>query len=111
MATQPKVYWIQSDNLLEVRDVVNATTSANVNDAVVTLTCYSGETDTEVPGETWPLTMPYVSGSSGVYRGTLKDTLTVDHRDTIRAEVTVSAGSDLKLFLCADIIVRKLKFT
>lgn len=104
-----KVYLYANDNLLEVQDVINAATSANINDASVTVTCYSGESSSEVSGQSWPLTLAYVSGSSGLYRATLVDTLVVDVGDKIRAEIAVSGGVNLKGFFEATILVRKRK--
>jgi len=38
-----------------------------VNDAAVTVTILDN-TSTEIPDEAWPVTLPFVSGSDGIYR-------------------------------------------
>lgn len=40
-----------------------------INDATVTATIYESDGTTEVTGETWPVTLDYVSGSNGNYLG------------------------------------------
>lgn len=77
-----KVY-IGNDNLLTVDALTNAATGAYVNNATVTATLKDAD-GTNVSGQTWPLSLAYVSGSNGKYQGVLEDglDLTEDNRAT-----------------------------
>jgi hypothetical protein len=60
-----------------------------VNDATVTVTLYKDETGNEVSGETWPLSMSYVTSSNGDYEATLSDLLSLREGRSYVAVVTV----------------------
>ena len=70
------LFYYLNDNLVELDGLTNEATGAYINDATVTVTL-TDTAGTQIAGETWPLTMGYVSGSNGKYRATLEDTLTV----------------------------------
>jgi hypothetical protein len=84
-----------NDNVLEILGLRNEITDAYINDATVTVTLT--ETDgTEIVGQSWPLSLPYVAGSNGNYRVTLKDTLTLTDIDEVIATIDADGGADLK---------------
>lgn len=82
--------YIGNDCEIELYGLADARGSYQ-NDATVevTLKTLSG---VNVSGQSWPLTLAYVAGSDGVYRGVLQDTIDVSVNDALRAHVDVSAG-------------------
>ena len=83
--------YLNSDNVISIsglKDVI-ADTYINTATCAVTLKDANGN---NVSGETWPLTMNYVSASNGIYRATLADTLSVSAGD-YTAIVTANAGA------------------
>jgi hypothetical protein len=65
-----------------------------VNDATVTVTLYKGETGNTVAGETWPLSLSYVSASNGDYEAVLSDGLALREGRIYVAVVTVDATTE-----------------
>ena len=82
-----------NSNLLELVGLKNAATGAYLNAATVTVTLQT-EAGTEISGETWPLTMSYVSGSNGDYRALLSHTLGLVS-GPVDAVVDADAGAGL----------------
>lgn len=58
---------VENDNVVELFELRNPITGAFLNAATVDITITDSE-GVEVTGETWPLTIPYVTGSNGIYR-------------------------------------------
>jgi hypothetical protein len=71
--------------------VRNALTGAAINDATVTARVLNSS-NTEVAGQSWPVSLSYVGGSAGEYRAQLESTLAVDAGQTYTAEFTITAG-------------------
>lgn len=69
-----------------------------LNAATVTVTLKDEADGTEVSGETWPLSMSYVTGSNGIYRATLADTLSLSEGSSYLAEISANAGAGLQGF-------------
>ncbi len=92
MADQVAAYL--SDNVVEVVGLVDPA-GAYVNSATVEVTLLDSA-GAQVAGETWPVACAYVAGSDGVYRGPLRDALTVSPRRRYHAIVTADAGADLR---------------
>lgn len=84
--------YIDSDNLVTVDALYDNAAAAYVNDATVTMTL-KDRAGTEVSGETWPVTLSYVSGSNGKYQGTLSDTLTLSRGKTYEVTISVNGGA------------------
>ena len=99
------VIFTSSDNIIEVRSLLNELTGANLNAATVTVTL-KDSTGTNVPGDTWPKTMAYVTGSNGVYRATLGYALplTADARYT--ATLVADAGAGLRRTWTMECVAR-----
>ena len=59
------------NNTIEVllEGLKNGTTNEYINDATVTVVIYESDGATEVTGQSWPVTMGYVTSSNGNYRG------------------------------------------
>ena len=89
--------YIGNDNIIELSSLRNVSTSPEtyINDATVTVTIYDANGD-EVSGETWPLSLSYVSGSSGKYTATLADTLSLSVNKRYRIKLTADGGAGLK---------------
>ena len=89
-------HWIGSDNLFEVTGAQNVLTGDFLNSATVQVTVVDATTETEVNGETWPLTLSYVAASNGDYRGVLSDQLVLQEQQSLRYDVVVDAGAGLR---------------
>ena len=83
--------YINSDNVISVTGLINVIDSTYQNTATVEVTLQDANGN-EVAGDTWPLTMNYVSASNGIYRATLIDTLTLVEGNYI-AVITANAGA------------------
>lgn len=86
---------INSDNLIEIPELVNGADGTAIPSATVSLTLLDLD-DVEISGESWPLTMNYVSGTDATYRATAKYTLPLSHGDIVKAKVIADAGVGLR---------------
>lgn len=80
-----------NDMLLEVAGLRDQATGDYLNAATVTVTL-EDDADVQVTGESWPLAMSYVASSNGVYRATLRDTLSLTNNARYVATVIADAG-------------------
>jgi len=87
--------YIDSDNLVTLDALYDNAAAAYVNDATVTVTL-TDRAGNEVSGETWPVTLNYVAGSDGKYRGTLSDTLSITAYSQYTAKVIADGGPGSK---------------
>lgn len=95
---------IGSDQLLKVTGLIDPITSTYVNAATITATMYEADGTTEVAGQSWPLTLGYVSGSDGDYRGILDDSRVLVEGRIYWIDVTIDAGGDaIKLRRWSDV--------
>ena len=58
---------VNNDNVVELNGLRNPVTGEFLNAATVDITITDPD-GVEVTGETWPLTIPYVAASNGIYR-------------------------------------------
>lgn len=86
------IIYKDNDNTIKLMSLVNGDTGAYINDATVAVTL-KDVNGSNVVGETWPLTMSYVTGSNGQYKATLKDTLTLTANDRYTAYITAVSGT------------------
>lgn len=100
-----RVLYVGNTNVVEVADLHNEVTGAEVNDATVTLTLKDSDGD-NVAGETWPLTMAYVTDSDGLYRATLVDTLPLTDNGRYTAEISAVVSGSLKAFWRLDCLAK-----
>lgn len=77
--------------VVSVEGLKNSITDNYENAATVQVTITDSDGD-EVVGETWPKTMPYVSGSDGNYRVTLASSLLTDLDNNYSAVITADDG-------------------
>lgn len=88
-----QVYYKGNDMVAEVYGLRDAATDAYHNAATVQATLKDATSGTPLTGQTWPKTLSYVTGSNGVYRGVLEDTLVVTVGQTLTLEITVTSSS------------------
>lgn len=94
---QPRILLIGNTMALELSDgqgdgLRNRLTNAWVTDAVVTATLKTTG-GAEVDGQSWPLTLAYVEGSKGVYRGTLLHSLSVVDKQALVCVLDAVSGA------------------
>lgn len=85
--------FVANTNNLELLGLQNASNGAYVNDATVTVTVKDAA-GVNVSGETWPISMDYVSASNGNYRCVLAHTISFSSGATYTAEINVNAGAN-----------------
>lgn len=85
--------FIANTNVLQLEGLKNSLTGAFLNSATVTVTV-KGPDGVNVSGETWPLTMDYVTSSNGNYRGILAHSLPFTKREYV-AHVDANGGAGL----------------
>jgi hypothetical protein len=90
-----EVLWDHNDTIVEIRGLENEVTGESINDATVTCTLYDAE-DAEVTGQSWPLSLTYVTSSAGVYRATLPYGIGIVPASGYTLQVDVDAGAGLR---------------
>jgi hypothetical protein len=78
---------------------INVTTGASTYltaSATVTTTVLDRTTQVAVTGETWPVTLSYITGTNGNFHGVLRDTLVVTEHQRLDVRVTIDNGTDQK---------------
>jgi hypothetical protein len=94
-----------SDCLLEVEHLQDDATGESLDAATVSVTLRDSAGH-PVGGETWPLALSYVTGTRGVYRCTLADTLGVVAGQRYKAIITADAGPGRKAEWTVDVICK-----
>lgn len=94
---------IGTDNLLVVSGLRNDADDSFVNDAVVHATLLESRDGGELSGQSWPLTLDYVTGSDGEYRGTLEDTIDAEDGQTAVLKLEIE-GDGLQLLMYVDAV-------
>ncbi len=61
------IVFVSNDNVVEL-ELKNPITGDFLNAAAVDITITNEATGVEVTGETWPLEIPFVANSNGIYR-------------------------------------------
>lgn len=84
--------FVANTNVLELRGLQEAIAATYINNATVSVTIKDDCGD-NVAGQTWPLTMVYVTGSSGDYRATLFSTVALQAGKRYFAEISVTGPS------------------
>ena len=107
----PNVVYRLNDNLVVARGVStidqNGKTVFLTATAVVQLTLRVN--GALVPGETWPMALTYIAGSSGDFQGNLKDTLTLPVAGLATAQLIVDNGADQRGELLIDLNIQTRK--
>lgn len=87
--------YVANDNILEVAELRDVD-DAYVNAATVQCTGVTKVAGGALAG--FPITLSYVVGSNGIYRGTLQETLALEENAAYEATVTVSGGGFSAMF-------------
>lgn len=86
------IAYIDNDNVLSVT-ISDSIGSTDLSGATVTVTL-EDTNGTDVTGETWPLALSYVSGTtSALFRATLADTLTLAAATNYQAVIIADNGA------------------
>lgn len=104
------VYFIENDMVFEVLNLVDSETGDFVDDATVTAELKNiDDTTVTSVNVTFPITLLYVGGSNGIYRGVAQGLdegeVTLGHRYVVEITVTDSAMS--KAVWKIDVIMKK----
>lgn len=89
------VLFVGNDTVLEVKGLKNEVTGAFLNAATVTATLVDAQ-GSEVGGQSWPVTLAYVTDSDGIYRGTLSYAMSLTATSRYTAQVTADGGAGLR---------------
>lgn len=101
--------YVGNDLLIELGGLKNKATGAFINTAIVSVTVLD-RAGAEVSGQAWPLAVPYVSASDGVYRETLVDTLGIVAGKTYTVQVTADAGDGLRGYWVEEVMAEVRRF-
>lgn len=85
--------FVGNTNALELTGLKDEVTEAFINDAVVTATVKNA-VGAEVAGQSWPLTLEYLSGSDGNYLGFLDAALELVAKAKYTAVIEADGGTD-----------------
>lgn len=99
------VLFVGNDNILEVSDLKNELTGADLNAATVTVTLKDAA-GANVTGDTWPKTMTYVTGSKGTYRTTLLYSMPLTAGDRYNAVISANGGAGLQASWTVECVAR-----
>lgn len=88
-------WYLDSDQLVTIDGLADPVTGTYVNTATITVTMYQADGTTQVTGQSWPLTLSYVSSSNGNYRGMLEDTRVLEEGKIYWLDVEADAGGGL----------------
>jgi hypothetical protein len=99
-----KFVYINSDNVIKLAGLADDT-GAYINDATVVVTLVN-DSDAEVTGETWPLTMNYVAASNGDYKATLSDALVLTNPGDYHAIVDADGGAGKRYYRKIPVIAK-----
>ena len=95
-----------SDNLLALLGAKNEATGQYLNAATVQVTVVDASTGTDIGGQTWPTSLPYVAGSNGDYRATLGAALAVTEGQRLTAKLSFDAGAGLQRYVELPVLVQ-----
>jgi len=85
--------YIGSDNLVTVDELYDVADASYLSGASVEATLRD-RSGTEVTGVSWPISLSYVSGSDGKYRGNIPDAASLSRGKRYELTITVDAGTN-----------------
>lgn len=85
--------YVGNDNVIQLKGLTDVDGNY-INDATVTLTTVEDDEGTEVTGMAFPVSMPYVAASDGIYRATLQDGVNLVDKGNYVATIDVDATSE-----------------
>ena len=105
MSCEVEILYRKNDALIRLLGLKNELTGDYINNATVTATLRS-LSGVMISGQSWPLSMPYVSGSNGDYQATLSSLLEVKIGQTLVAQISADASGIGKGYWERKIIVQ-----
>lgn len=90
---KPLVLLNRNTNVVDLADLTASVDGTPIPFATTTMRLLRGED--EVNGETWPVTMPHVLGTTATYRTILSELLEVFDHERLTAEIIADGGTDL----------------
>jgi len=100
-----QIYYYLNDSLINLSGLKDDSTGDFVNNA--TVTAVVKKAGVNVTGQSWPLSLTYITASDGNYRGILEAAMNVAVGDRLTLEVTVDASSGREAFFSVPLTVRK----
>lgn len=94
MATSQFTIFVNTDTVIEVKNLRNTITGALITGATVTARVLDSS-DVAVTGVGDPLTLTEVPGNEGLYRATIPDTAAIVEGDTGTIVITADGGAGL----------------
>ena len=85
------IAFVDNTNMLTLSGLTSEDEAAVINNATVTVTV-KDESDTAVSGETWPVTMDYITDSQGNYRAMISSTVEFEVGGKYTAVIDVDAS-------------------
>ena len=85
--------YVGNTNIIDLVGLSSEVDDAFINDADVEVTVVD-EDGNEVSGQSWPLTMSYLPGSDGNYRGFISDEVSFVARDKYFANIVADGGAN-----------------
>lgn len=98
--------YIENDNLIRLSGLRDGAHEIYLNGATVTVTLVDAASGEEIDGETWPLTMDYISGTDGSYHAILPYDLALTGEQPLKAIVVADSGPGLRMSLRVPVIAR-----
>jgi hypothetical protein len=100
----PEAYYYKSTNLVRVRGLYDRISASYLNAATVTCRVLAKQGHSPIPGgeitgETFPVSLPYVAASDGVYQGTVHQDLAVVLDERYWLEVTAVDSGNQRYWL------------
>lgn len=92
--------YLTTSNVLELQNLEDATggSPTYINDATVTATVTDKKSGDTVSGETFPVTLSYVSGTNSTYRKVLSSSMSLTKDKRYTATITATSGSFTRTF-------------
>ncbi len=100
-----KTVYIENGNLLKIANLQDLSDSSYVTDATVLATLKTAS-DTNVAGQSWPLTLTHQS--SGTYQGTLTSSLSLVGA-RYNCEISINSGDAGAAFFDVDVRAERRK--
>lgn len=101
---------IGNDHTLEVTGLQDELSPLSYLNAATVTARIKNTNDSDVTGETWPITLSYVAASNGNYRGNISDAIAFLNGAFYIVEITADAGSGLLAFWRKEVVAQYRTF-
>ena len=88
------ILYVDSDMLVQVKNLRNKTTGSLISDATITASLTT-LADVDVAGSPTPFSVPAVAGVPGTYRATLSKDFTIVAGTTYKLKIEIDGGTGL----------------